>query len=60
MKAKDAIKLIVETMGDIEVVARSLPVDAAELAAFKATPDTAEYVALQLLRKYNTAPLTEE
>lgn len=53
MKVSDAIKLIVTSYGDIEVVARNLDVDAAELAKATAKPDTAEAVALQLLQKYN-------
>ena len=53
MKIKDAIQSIVEVYGDIESVARSLPVDAAEVAQATAEPDTAEAVALALLKKYN-------
>jgi hypothetical protein len=58
MKVSDAIKAIVTSYGDIEVVARSLAVDAGELAKATAKPDTAEAVALALLKKYNmTAPV---
>jgi len=58
MKVSDAIKLIVTSYGDIEVVARNLDVDAVELAKATAKPDTAEAVALALLKKYNvTAPV---
>jgi hypothetical protein len=58
MKVSDAIEAIVTTYGDIEVVARSLAVDAGELAKATAKPDTAEAVALALLKKYNmTAPV---
>jgi len=58
MKVSDAIQAIVTTYGDIEVVARSLAVDAGELAKATAKPDTAEAVALALLKKYNmTAPV---
>jgi hypothetical protein len=58
MKVSDAIQAIVTTYGDIEVVARSLAVDAGELAKATAQPDTAEAVALALLKKYNmTAPV---
>ena len=53
MKLKDAIQSIIEVYGDIESVARSLPVDAAEVAKATAEPDTAEAVALALLKKYN-------
>jgi hypothetical protein len=58
MKVSDAIEAIVTTYGDIEVVARSLAVDAGELAKATAKPDTAEAIALALLKKYNmTAPV---
>jgi predicted nucleic acid-binding protein len=58
MNVNDAIKAIVTSYGDIEVVARSLVVDAGELAKATAKPDTAEAIALALLKKYNvTAPV---
>ena len=58
MKISDAIEAIVTSYGDIEVVARSLAIDAGELAKATAQPDTAEAVALALLKKYNmTAPV---
>jgi predicted nucleic acid-binding protein len=58
MNVTDAIKAIVTSYGDIEVVARSLVVDASELAKATVKPDTAEAVALALLKKYNmTAPV---
>lgn len=58
MKVSDAIEMIVTSYGDIEVVARGLVVDAGELAKATAKPDTAEAVALALLKKYNvTAPV---
>jgi len=58
MKVTDAIEMIVTSYGDIEVVARGLVVDAAELAKATAKPDTAEAIALALLKKYNmTAPV---
>jgi hypothetical protein len=53
MQVEDAITTIVEAYGDIDLVARSLPVDAAEVAQATAEPDTAEAVALALLQKYN-------
>lgn len=53
MNVLDAIKVIVTSYGDIELVARGLVVDADELAKAKAAPDTAEAVALALLKKYN-------
>jgi len=58
MKVSDAIETIVTSYGDIEVIARGLVVDAAELAKATAKPYTAEAVALALLKKYNmTAPV---
>ena len=58
MTVDDAITVIVETYGDIDLVARGLVVDAAEVAGATAEPDTAQAVALALLKKYNpyTAP----
>lgn len=53
MKVSEAIEIIVGTYGDIESVARTLPVDAAEVADTIAEADTAEAVALGLLKKYN-------
>jgi hypothetical protein len=58
MKVADAIKAIVTTYGDIDLVARGMMVDADELAKASAKPDTAEAIALALLKKYNvTAPV---
>ena len=58
MKVTDAIETIVTSYGDIDLVARGMMVDAAELAKATAKPDTAEAIALALLRKYNvTAPV---
>ena len=58
MKVSDAIETIVTSYGDINLVARGLEVDAGELAKAKAEPDTAEAIALALLKKYNmTAPV---
>ena len=58
MKVSEAIQAIVKSYGDIEVVARNLEVDAVELAKATAKPDTAEAIALALLKKYNiTAPV---
>jgi hypothetical protein len=53
MKIEDAIEAIVSSYGDIDLVARSMMVDADELAKATAQPDTAEAVALALLKKYN-------
>ena len=58
MKVTDAIEAIVTSYGDINLVARGMVVDAAELAKATAKPDTAEAIALALLKKYNmTAPV---
>jgi hypothetical protein len=58
MKVSDAIEAIVTSYGDINLVARGMVVDAGELAKATAKPDTAEAVALALLKKYNmTAPV---
>jgi hypothetical protein len=58
MKLSDAIEAIVTSYGDIDRVARGLVVDADELAKATAQPDTAEAIALALLKKYNmTAPV---
>ena len=58
MTVDEAITVIVETYGDIDLVARTLIVDASEVASATAEPDTAKAVALALLQKYNpyTAP----
>jgi len=58
MTVDDAIAVIVETYGDINLVARTLIVDASEVFEATAEPDTAEAVALALLKKYN--PYTAE
>ena len=61
MTVSDAIETIVTSYGDINLVARGMVVDAAELAKATAKPDTAEAIALALLRKYNvTAPVVVE
>jgi len=58
MKVTDAIETIVTSYGDIDLVARGMVVDAGELAKATAKPDTAEAIALALLKKYNvTAPV---
>lgn len=58
MKVTDAIETIVTSYGDIDLVARGMVVDAVELAKATAKPDTAEAIALALLKKYNvTAPV---
>ena len=53
MKVSEAIEILVSSYGDLEMIARSLPVAASEVASATAEPDTAEAVALALLKKYN-------
>jgi len=55
MTLTDAVTALTTTYQDLELIARGLVVDAKEVSdAFsKATPDTAEYVALALLQKNN-------
>lgn len=58
MSVKQAVEAIIASYGDLELVARGLVVDAAELQKFKAAPDTAEAIAVALLKKYNmTVPV---
>ncbi len=63
MKLSDAVKLLTSTYQSLETVALGLPVDAKEVAdaLLKADPDSAEYVALQVLAKVNPyKKITEE
>lgn len=55
MKLSDAIDELVNTYQSLDSVAVGLPVDAKEVndALAKAKPDTAEFVALSVLAKYN-------
>ena len=55
MTLEEAIDLLVSTDKDLDLMARFLPVDAAEVytALANAKSDTAEKVALTLLAKYN-------
>jgi hypothetical protein len=55
MSLQDAIDVLVSTYDSLDVVARGLEVDAKEVAdaLAKATPDTAEFVVLGYLAKYN-------
>lgn len=57
MNVKDAVAELTSTYRSLDEVARTLPVDANEVAAAlaKADPDTAEGVALQALAKFNPA-----
>jgi hypothetical protein len=55
MNLQDAIKELTSTYQSLDLVAQGLPVDGKEVAdaLALATPDTAEYVALTALAKYN-------
>lgn len=61
MNLQQAIDELVSTYQSLDLVAQGLPVDGKEVAdaLALATPDTAEYVALTALAKYNayTAPV---
>lgn len=65
MKLSEAIEALTSTYQSLDSVASGLPVDAKEVneALNKADPDSAEYVALQALAKFNpytTQPKTRE
>ena len=55
---ENALAVLTSTYQDLHLVARGLKVDAEEVAEelSKATPDTAEFVALEVLSKYHTWP----
>lgn len=55
MKLTDALEILTTTYQSLDSVALTLPVDSKEVndALKKADPDSAEYVALQALAKYN-------
>ena len=55
MSLKQALEELTTTYQSLDVVARGLVVDAKEVAdaLASATPDTAEFVALSVLSKYN-------
>jgi len=55
MSLVDAIEALTTTYQSLDLVAVGLQVDAKEVsdALAKATPDTAEFVALTVLAKYN-------
>ena len=61
MNLADAIEMMVSAAGDLDLIARGLPVDGAEVAAAldAADSDSAEAVALRLLAKYNPAAQPE-
>lgn len=55
MTLEEAVDLLVSTDKDLDLIARFLPVDAAEVytALAGADKDSADGVALQMLAKYN-------
>ena len=55
MNLQQAIEELTSTYYSLDLVAQGLPVDGKEVAdaLALATPDTAEYVALKFLAKYN-------
>jgi hypothetical protein len=64
MKITEALEILTTTYQSLDAVAMGLEVDAKEVAdaLAKANPDSAEYIALQVLAKYNpyTANKTKE
>ena len=56
MKLSEAIELLTSTYQSLDLVASGLPVDAKEVvdALNKADKDSAEYIALQALAKFNS------
>lgn len=56
MKLSEAIEILTSTYQSLDSVAISLPVDAKEVndALNKTDPDSAEYVALKALAKFNS------
>lgn len=57
MKVTEAIEIMVSTYGDLDAVARGLQVDSAELYAIQPEQDTAEAIAVSVLKKYNPEPI---
>jgi hypothetical protein len=55
MEIKDAVLMLASTYKSLDAVAQGLSVDAKEVdeALKEAKPDTAEYICLQYLAKYN-------
>lgn len=55
MQLSEALETLTSTYQSLDAVAIGLPVDAKEVndALAKANPDSAEYVALQVLAKFN-------
>jgi hypothetical protein len=62
MKLSEAIELLTSTYQSLDLVASSLPVDAKEVvdALNKADKDSAEYIALQALAKFNPYEITKK
>ena len=53
MTVSEALDFLVSAYGDLDLIARGLPVSASEVASAKVEADTAEAFALELLKKYN-------
>lgn len=55
MKVQEAIDVLVNTYNALDAVAAGLPVDAQEVAEAlaEATPDTADFVCLSVLARFN-------
>ena len=58
MTLDEAVEMLASAQADLDLIARGLPVDAAEVAEMMtiADADSAEMVALKLLAKYNPTP----
>jgi hypothetical protein len=57
----DAVEFLVNHYGSLDAAAQGLPVDAQEVAdaLAESDPDTAEFVALSYLAKYNPTGLNQ-
>ena len=58
MTLDEAVAMLTSAQADLDLIARGLPVDAAEVAEMMtiADEDSAEMVALKCLAKYNPTP----
>ena len=58
MTIDEAVAMLTSAQADLDLIARGLPVDAAEVAKMMtiADEDSAEMVALKYLAKYNPTP----
>ena len=60
MKVSEALDVLVSAYGDLDLIARGLPVSASEVANAKVKAHTAEAIALELLKKYNPYTAVKE